>query len=155
MEKLVELLKKSHYTLSSCESFTVGKFGASIGSVSGASYVYKGTLVTYQTEIKLNVLKVNQHLVDSFGVVSKEVATAMAVNGKALFDSDICVSFTGNAGPEAMEDKPVGLVYMAIAFNEEVETFEYRLIGSRISIQCQAVEIIKSLLIKKLVNKDL
>ena len=104
--------------------------------------------MTYQTCIKTDVLKVDQDLVDRYGVVSHEVAYAMCKNGCDLFKSDICVSFTGNAGPEAMEDKPVGLVYVGINNQGEIHTYEFNLVGSRASIQQQAIEKVIKLLKK-------
>lgn len=146
MKALVEELIKKGITIASCESFTVGQFGALVGSIPGASKTYKGTLVTYQTCIKTDVLHVDPQVVEKHGVVSHEVAYEMCLKGKVLFDSDICVSFTGNAGPEAMEDKPVGLVYIGINLFGNIQTFEYRLVGTRASIQKQAVKIAINLL---------
>lgn len=141
MRTLVETLIKKNLTIASCESFTVGQFGACLGSVSGASKTYKGTLVTYQTVIKTEALKVDRQLVQTYGVVSEPIAREMCLKGKTYFDADICVSFTGNAGPEAMEGKPVGLIYIGINFLGQITTFEYRLIGTRSFIQKQAVQI--------------
>lgn len=140
MKELVHHLIEEGLTISSCESFTVGNFGAQVGSIPGASKTYKGTLVTYQTCIKTDVLKVDKELVERYGVVSHEVAYAMCKNGRELFNSDLCVSFTGNAGPEAMEDKPVGLVYLGINDRGTIHTYEYHLVGSRSSIQLQAIK---------------
>ena len=56
-----------------------------------------------------------------------------------MFESDICISFTGNAGPTPMEDKPVGLIYIGIAYLDKIETYEYHLLGNRESIKKQAV----------------
>lgn len=151
MKELVHTLINKNLTISSCESFTVGQFGALVGSIPGASSTYKGTLVTYATEIKINVLHVDENTAKHYGVVSHEVAYEMCLKGKELFDSDICISFTGNAGPEAMEDKPVGLVYIGINVLGKIETYEYHLIGTRASIQKQAVMIATRKLKKMLV----
>ncbi len=72
----------------------------------------------------------------------------MCINGKQILNSDICVSFTGNAGPEAMEGKPVGLVYIGILY-EGVNIYELNLKGSRTEIQQQAIDFV----IKKLIEK--
>ena len=63
----------------------------------------------------------------------------MAIQGQKLFDCDLCISFTGNAGPSAMEGKPVGLIYIGIAYQEHIHTFCYHLSGSRDDIQKQAI----------------
>ena len=118
-------------TLSSIESLTGGLFASTITSIPGASKYFKGTIVTYQNEIKEKL-----GIDTSNGVINKETALAMAKAGREYFKSDICVSFTGNAGPEVMDDKPVGLVFIAINY----EVFELNLKGSRNEIRKQAVE---------------
>ncbi|MFQ6862683.1 MAG: CinA family protein [Beduini sp.] len=150
MRELIDKLIEKKLTIASCESFTVGQFGAGLGSVSGASNTYKGTLVTYQTMIKTDVLKVSRQLVKEYGVVSEAIAKEMCLKGKTYFTSDICVSFTGNAGPEAMENKPVGLIYIGINFLDKITTYEYHLVGSRAMIQKQAVHIAKKKLLDML-----
>lgn len=139
MEELAQLLIQRNISISSVESFTVGDFAKTIGSISGISAVYRGTLVSYQTRIKRDVLHIDEKIIDQFGVVSKEVAGLMAIQGQKMFDSDVCISFTGNAGPSAMEGKPVGLIYIGIAYGENIYTFCYRLSGSRDDIQKQAI----------------
>jgi len=83
-----------------------------------------------------------------YGVVSKEIAEQMAVYGRDLLDVDVCISFTGNAGPDAMEGKPVGEIYIGISTEEKTEVFPYHLSGERFEIQSQAIEIAKKLLKK-------
>ena len=143
-----------HYSLSSTESFTVGHFASAIGLVPGISAIYRGSLVSYQTRIKHDVLHVHQNTIDQYGVVSAEVAHAMCTNGQMLFDSDICISFTGNAGPSAMEGKPVGLIYIGIAFFDEVSTYEYHLNGTREDIVHQAIKIGAQEILKKIHEKS-
>ena len=101
MIELVELLKAKHLTIGSIESMTGGLFASSITSVPGASKVFKGSVVSYSPLIKENVVGVKKETIETFGVVSKEVAYEMASKGKKLLDVDICVSITGNAGPTA------------------------------------------------------
>lgn len=139
-------------TLGSVESFTGGLFAKSITEVAGASKFYKGGLVTYATEEKNRLLGISYDIINQFGVVSKEVAYAMAESAKRLLNVDYAVSFTGNAGPEAMENKPVGLVYIGIAYLDKVDVFEYRLSGDRNSIQKQGVTLALSLL-NKIISK--
>lgn len=110
-------------------------------SIPGVSKVYKGSMITYANEIK-EKLGVDT----SNGVINKEVAKEMALKGKEYFNVDLCISFTGNAGPSTMENKPVGEVY--ISFNDKV--FALTLKGDRESIRNQAVEFA----IKKLEEKN-
>ena len=140
MKELANLLKEKNISISSVESFTVGGFANEIGSIPGISQVYKGSLVSYQTCIKRDVLNIDQFLIDQKGVVSYEVAYLMAKNGREMFDSDLCISFTGNAGPTAMEGKPVGLVYIGINYKNEIYVYELLLEGSRQQIKEQAIK---------------
>lgn len=141
MEELAEFLIKNNISISSVESFTVGGFANAIGSISGISAVYCGSLVSYQTRIKRDVLGIEQEIIDRYGVVSKEVAGLMAIDGQEMFDSDVCISFTGNAGPTAMEGKPVGLIYIGVAHDGNIHTFCYELEGSREEIKKQAISL--------------
>ena len=117
-------------TLSAIESFTGGLFAATIVKKSGASKFFHGAIVAYNAEIKTRL-----GIDISNGVISYDVAKAMAQKGREYFQTDICIAFTGNAGPKALENKPVGKVFIAI--NDDV--YELNFQGSRIKIQKQAV----------------
>ena len=65
----------------------------------------------------------------------------MAINGRKLLESDICISFTGNAGPSASEDKPVGLCYIAIDSHKSTRLYELKLNGSREEVREKACHI--------------
>lgn len=151
MDELAKLLIDSNISISSVESFTVGGFASLIGSYSGISKVYRGSLVSYQTRIKRDVLKIDQEIINKYGVVSSEVAGLMAINGRKMFDSDVCISFTGNAGPTAMEDKPVGMVFIGISTGDSIHIFNFQLHGSRSQIKEQAIHL-GSLELYKLLN---
>ena len=141
-----QFFKEKEKTLGSVESFTGGKFASEITSVSGASKFFKGSLVTYATEEKMKLLNISQSDIDTYGVVSREIAGQMAYNGKDILNVDYCVSFTGNAGPEAMEDKPVGEIHIGVAFARCVQVFSYQLEGNREEIQNKAINIAFELL---------
>ncbi len=135
---LIKLVQSSFFiynfymkTLGPIESFTGGAFATAITSVSGASKYYKGSVITYASELKA---KIGVDI--SKGVVNEQVAREMALKGKEFLDVEVCVSFTGNAGPIPMEDKPVGLVYIGI--NEKVYKKNFK--GTRVEIINQAVE---------------
>ena len=141
-----KIFREKGRTLGSVESFTGGRFASEITSVSGASHFFKGALVTYATEEKSRILGISYKDIDEFGVVSKEVAGQMASNGKKLLNVDYCVSFTGNAGPEAMEGKPVGEIHIGVAFYDSVQVHSFNLEGSREQIQLKAINIAFDLL---------
>lgn len=139
-EAINKLFREKGLSLGSVESFTGGSFASDITSVSGASHFFKGAYVTYATEEKHRLLGISWDIIDRYGVVSQEVAGEMAGHGKVLLNVDVCVSFTGNAGPEAMENKPVGEVHIGIVTAEKAEIYSLNLNGSRDEIRKQAVE---------------
>lgn len=142
MQELVALLKQKQLTIGSCESFTAGLFCSSMAEVSGASAVLAGGIVTYATRIKTDLVSVDQAIIDQFGVISAPCACEMAKKAKALLNVDVCVSFTGNAGPNAMEDKPAGLVYCAIAYQDEVIPYEFFIQKGRNEVRQEAVQLV-------------
>jgi nicotinamide-nucleotide amidase len=111
-EKLTSLGK----TLATAESCTGGKIAERITANSGASVYFKGSVVSYATEAKINVLKINKDLIDKYSVVSTQVAEAMAKSVQKLFKTDYVIATTGNAGPTKGDaNAEVGTVCIAIA----------------------------------------
>lgn len=147
-EDLNILIKEKGLTLGSVESFTGGLFAREITRVPGASKFYKGGLVTYATEEKINVLGVSEEIVARYGVVSSQCAEEMASKGRKLLNVDICISFTGNAGPDVMEGKKVGEVYLGLSIKDRTYVYPYMLKGTRNEVQNQAVEIAFELISK-------
>ena len=133
------LFKEMRLTLGSVESFTGGKFAAAITSVPGSSQIYKGGLVTYSNSEKVNLLNIDPAYINTYGACSKEIASMMGDNGKDILDVDVCVSFTGNAGPLPMENRPVGEIFIGFAYLDTVEVYKYSLSGSREEIQEKAI----------------
>jgi PncC family amidohydrolase len=145
-EEVAKKLIEKGLTLSSVESLTGGLFASEMTSISGASHFFKGALVTYMSEEKVRLLGILYDDIDKYGVISKEIAALMAINGAIKMKSDICVSFTGNAGPDAMEGKPVGLVYIGLYSHNVVSVHRYELSGSRIEIRNKCIDIAIELL---------
>lgn len=139
MEKIVNLLKEKGLTLSSAESLTGGSFSSFITNIPGASNVFKGGVTSYTNEIKENVLKVKKDTLLNDGAISKSCCEQMAQNIKSIFNTDIGVSFTGNAGPSASENKPVGLVFIGFAYLNKTEVYELNFTGDRKSIKNQCI----------------
>ena len=140
-QELQDLFIKKGLTLGSIESFTGGSFASQVTQVPGASNYFKGAIVTYATEEKEKILGIPHAMVEKHGVVSKEIAEQMAILGKKVLNVDVAVSFTGNAGPSAMENKPVGEIYIGICSQNKVQVFPYQLKGDRKSIQNQAISL--------------
>lgn len=120
-EVVVDLLKAKGLKLVSAESCTGGLFADAIISIPGTSDIFDRALVTYSNKAKMEELGVKAETLEKYGAVSEETAREM-VNGLAkVSGADICVSVTGIAGPDGGTlDKPVGLVYTALRFNDKV-----------------------------------
>ena len=154
VQTINKLFREYGRTLGSVESFTGGLFAREITAVPGASHFFKGALVTYASEEKNRILGISYQDIDQYGVVSREVAAQMASNGQKLLNVDYCVSFTGNAGPTAMEGKPVGLVYIGVAIYDRIEVYELQLSGSRDDIQKEGVKNALEILEKKILENN-
>ncbi|MFK7902701.1 MAG: CinA family protein [Nitratireductor sp.] len=102
--------------VATAESCTGGLVSALLSSIAGSSSVFERGFVTYSNEAKCEQLGVDNELIDEFGAVSSQVAMAMAAGALDNSNANISVSITGIAGPDGgSEEKPVGLVYIAIA----------------------------------------
>jgi nicotinamide-nucleotide amidase len=111
-----KLLSKQNKTISTAESFTGGKVASLLSAVPGASAYFKGSVVSYATETKINVLGVSEELIGEYSVVSAQVASAMALNVKKLLNTDYAIATTGNAGPSKGDsDAEIGAVFIALA----------------------------------------
>lgn len=139
MKELVEILTKKELTISCAESLTGGLFAATLCEIPGVSKVFKGGVVTYWNEMKNKVINVPNKVIKEYGVVSSECASFMAKGVKELYETDISISFTGNAGPDVMEGKPVGLVYIGLCYKDTTFTFEYYFEGSRNEIRKKCI----------------
>lgn len=130
--ELVKLLKGKKWTISAAESLTGGMFQQEITSVPGASAVLKGGVVCYTNEVKQKVLNVRPETIKIHGAVSAECAKELAENVAELTGADIGISFTGVAGPDESEGKPVGTVYIGISIKDKaVFAEELHLGGTR------------------------
>ncbi len=124
-ERLVEVLKEKGLKIASAESCTGGFISKRITDISGASSVFECGICSYGCNIKEKLLGVDT--ISEYGAVSRETAAEMAQGVLELSGADIAVSTTGNAGPDVMEGKAVGLVYIGVATKNKTETFEYSL----------------------------
>jgi nicotinamide-nucleotide amidase len=121
MQSIKELLLKHHQTLSVVESMTGGTIASKLVLTSGISEVFKGGLISYQNDIKTDVLEIDKTLIDTYGVVSKEVSKEMALKGNALFKSSICVSVTGYA-----ETQNIAYISISTIHETTTHTLEYK-----------------------------
>ncbi len=137
---IVESLKSRGETLSIAESLTGGALTSEIVSVPGASHILKGSIVAYSVEIKVHELSVSQDIIDKVGVVSEEVALAMADGVKARMNSTWSIASTGVAGPGPHHGIPAGTVWLAIVGPDTRETVKLALEGDRERVRRGAVE---------------
>jgi len=135
------LLRRRGQTLATAESCTGGLIGGMITDVSGASDYYLGGVISYANVVKRDVLGVGADILAANGAVSESVARAMAQGCREKFRADWAVSVTGIAGPSGGSDqrqKPVGLVYIALAGPDCDETHRHVLPGDRAGIRTRA-----------------
>ncbi len=142
MEEVVgALLKQRRLTLAVAESCTGGLIGARITNIPGSSEYFERGVVTYSNEAKTDMLGVPADLIGRHGAVSSEVAVAMAQGILQAAKTDLGLSVTGIAGPDGgSEQKPVGLVYTALASSQGVKTTEHRFLGDREQIRARAAQ---------------
>ncbi len=132
------LLRARGWSLGAAESLTGGALGARITSTPGASDYFRGSIVSYATEVKEDVLGVPAWVVDEHGPVSEPVAAAMAQGARGRLKADVAVALTGVAGPTE-QGKPVGTVVIAVAGPLGDVAREVRLPGDRNTVRTLAV----------------
>jgi len=138
--ELGSLLTKSQHTVSVAESCTGGLVGALITDQPGSSAYFLGGVIAYADEVKRSQLGVPADLLARHGAVSREVAIAMADGVRSKFGTELAVSITGIAGPDADGAKPVGLTYIAVATARGTTCSEYRFNGDRWANRRQAAD---------------
>lgn len=133
---LLHLLDQKRKTLSTAESITGGTIGQLLTSVPGASAWYRGGVIAYDNRVKMELLGVPQELIDEKGVVSPEVAEAMAIGCRTRLRTDLAVSTTGVAGPhDEGPDRPVGYVVVGLAWEGGSSSTSFSWLGTRQEVQ--------------------
>jgi PncC family amidohydrolase len=133
-------LTKNNMTLSTAESCTGGMIGGSITSLAGSSLFFKGGVIAYSNEIKINTLGVNERTICEFGAVSSQTVEEMVRGVCALLKTDCAISVSGIAGPGGGTiDKPVGLVYIGIKVHDMVSSHRHIFCGNRHQIRMTTV----------------
>ena len=149
-EQLQAQFIKTNNSLALAESCTGGKIASRLTQIPGASRYFKGGMVAYATEVKVNLLGVSKGLIDNFSVVSAPVAEAMAVGVRQRFGSTIGVSTTGNAGPSKGDsDADLGTVFIAVSSVSGVVSYELHLGKHRERVVEKAVNKVMELLHKE------
>jgi nicotinamide-nucleotide amidase len=123
-------------TLAVAESCTGGMMAARLTSVSGSSRSFLGGVVAYSNELKTSMAGVPPELISRYGAVSAEVAAALAEGIRHRTGATLGVGITGVAGPTGgTEEKPVGLVYIAISDGKKKDTIERKYPGDRTRVR--------------------
>lgn len=137
--RLLERLSARGWTLGTAESLTGGLLAATVVSVPGASRLFHGSVVAYDTSIKVGLLGVAADLVERVGTVDREVAAQMALGARRELGVDVALATTGVAGPGPSEGRPAGTVWLACAAPTGVTTRLLALTGDREQVRLGAV----------------
>ena len=139
VEKLHEFFRSKERTLSVAESCTGGLVSHYITALPGASVFFKAGLVVYSAEIKEIILGIASDTLKKYGVVSAETARAMAERVRVISRTDYSISTTGNLGPDVLEGKEKGLIYIAAGREGKTLLRKLRLNGNRAENKEQTV----------------
>ena len=124
-KELSDKFWKEGLTLATAESCTAGNIAAVITAIPGSSHFYKGGIVAYSDEVKINLLGVNPETLEKQGAVSEETVIEMVKGAMKSMNSDCAVATSGIAGPTGgTPDKPVGTVWIAVAMREKILTMK-------------------------------
>ena len=132
--EIVDNLRQRGETISTAESLTAVAVSSALVTISGASDVFVGGTTAYRDEIKVSHLHVDPELIDTYTVISEEVAIAMAKGAIASFGTTWAIGTTGVAGPNPLDGFPVGVVWVAIE-GPISHTIELALSGDRESVR--------------------
>lgn len=139
--ELLDECRSKHILLAIAESCTGGLLSALLTEIPGASSVLERGFVTYSNRSKHEMLAVDSELIAEHGAISEAVAEAMAKGALAAAKVDVSVAITGIAGPGGgTPQKPVGLVFIAVASRSDVVTRRYQFSGDRLAVRMQSVQ---------------
>lgn len=151
-EVVVRLLEAQGKTVATAESCTGGWLAQRITAISGSSSVFHTGVVTYANEAKIGLLHIPRALLGAVGAVSPEVARAMAERVRELAQSDYGIGITGIAGPGGGSDeKPVGLVYIAVAGPDGTQLTQNIFPGQRADVRWRATQTALDMLRRQLI----
>ena len=144
---VIDMLRDRGLSLGIAESVTGGLMGARFTAVPGASDVFRGSIVSYASDVKFSLLGVPEG-----PVVTEQAARAMAEGARRALGADVALATTGVAGPAEQEGQPVGTVFLGLAMNDTSETEQVKLPGDRQRIRQYAVISAFNMLRKRLMR---
>ena len=152
---LAKELVNRNLTLATAESCTGGGLSQLLTTIPGASGFFIGGIIAYQNDVKRDFLGVSQQTLADFGAVSAPTAIAMAEGCRSQFSVDIAVSITGIAGPAGgSTEKPVGLVFLAVAVDQHTRVAEHNFPGDRAQVRASAISAALDLISTAIADQD-
>ncbi|SCX78103.1 nicotinamide-nucleotide amidase [Pseudobutyrivibrio sp. AR14] len=138
---IVDRLASKNMTVATAESCTGGLIASSIVDIAGASDCFNEGYITYSNEAKMRNLSVKESTLMQYGAVSTQTAKEMATGVRKKARADFGIASTGIAGPGGgSPEKPVGLVYIACAYNDKCQVRQLNLSGDRSQVRHQAAD---------------
>ncbi|WP_406544694.1 CinA family protein [Pseudobutyrivibrio sp.] len=138
---IVDRLASMNMTVATAESCTGGLIASSIVDIAGASDCFNEGYITYSNEAKMRNLSVKESTLMQYGAVSTQTAKEMAMGVRKKAHADFGIASTGIAGPGGgSPEKPVGLVYIACAYDDKCQVRQLNLLGDRIQVRHQAAD---------------
>jgi nicotinamide-nucleotide amidase len=147
---LVARLTAAGQTVAVAESLTGGLVAAALTDIAGASIVVRGGVIAYATDLKAQVLGVDEVLLAQVGAVDADVAEQMASGVRSLMGATYGVATTGVAGPDQVDGKPVGTVYVAVVGPGSSRVKALSLSGDRGDVRAYSVLAVLALLAEEL-----
>lgn len=152
---LSDIFWKESLTLATAESCTAGNIAAMITAIPGSSRFYKGGIIAYSDEVKVNILGVSPEILASVGAVSEETVIEMVKGAMKSMNSDCAVATSGIAGPTGgTPGKPVGTMWIAVAVKDRIKTLKLEGDEGRNKNIVNATQKSLELLHKMLQNKE-
>ena len=150
-KKILKKYIKKNISLSVADSCTGGKIANEIVKIPGISKIFSLGLITYSNHSKMKILKIKKNNLIKYGSVSKQIAKEMVINLQNISGSNCCISTTGIAGPDgSTKKKPVGLVYIGLAYKKKVIIYKKYFKGTRIEVQRKITKFV-FLILKKII----
>ncbi|PHU35003.1 CinA family protein [Pseudobutyrivibrio ruminis] len=138
---IVDRLASMNMTVATAESCTGGLIASSIVDIAGASDCFNEGYITYSNEAKMRNLSVKESTLMRYGAVSTQTAKEMAMGVRKKAHADFGIASTGIAGPGGgSPEKPVGLVYIACAYDDKCQVRQLNLAGDRSQVRHQAAD---------------
>jgi nicotinamide-nucleotide amidase len=150
---IAKLLWEQDLTIAIAESCTGGLIGDRLTSVPGSSAYFERGVISYSNQAKIDLLDVREDTLQEYGAVSAETAHEMVQGIQKNADSDIALAVTGIAGPGGgSAEKPVGLVYLALAVGDDISVYKRKFNGDRRRIKYLSSQILLNLLRTSLID---